>query len=59
MCRDEANRRSDYKVVELKECLWSLEEDCNAEGERCKLLMLTMARPERTEEEVTFKKGTY
>ena len=28
-----------------------------AEGERCKLLMITLARPDPTEEEMTFKKG--
>lgn len=28
-----------------------------AEGERCKLLMLTLARPEPTQEEVSYKKG--
>lgn len=27
------------------------------EGERCKLLMLTLARPELTQDEITFKKG--
>jgi hypothetical protein len=44
-------------VLDLPQCLWSLEEDVNGEGERCKLLMLTLARPEATEEEVTWKKG--
>ena len=55
--REEESRRRDYRVIEAGECLWSLEDDVDAAGERCKLLMLTLARPEPTEEEVTWKKG--
>lgn len=55
--REEEARRRDYRVLEPEQCLWSLEEDVDAAGERCKLLVLTLARPEPTEEEVTWKKG--
>ena len=58
-CREEEGRRSDYQVLDLPQCLWSLEEDVDGEGGRCKLLMLTLARPEATEEEVTWKKGRW
>ncbi|KAI3436650.1 hypothetical protein D9Q98_006066 [Chlorella vulgaris] len=55
--RSDEERRRDYTVVQVPECLWSLEEDTNAAGERCKLLMMTLARPDPTEEEVQWKKG--
>ncbi|KAI7845861.1 hypothetical protein COHA_000595 [Chlorella ohadii] len=54
---EESRRKAEYQVLLLEECVWSLEEDINAEGERCKLLMLTLARPEPTQEEVSYKKG--
>ncbi|KAL4457675.1 hypothetical protein ABPG75_012540 [Micractinium tetrahymenae] len=53
----EESRRRDYAVIVPEQCVWSLEEDMNAEGERCKLLVATLARPDLTEEEVTYKKG--
>ncbi|KAL4442949.1 hypothetical protein ABPG77_008440 [Micractinium sp. CCAP 211/92] len=53
----EESRRNDYAVIVPEQCVWSLEEDTSAEGERCKLLVVTMARPDPTEEEVTYKKG--
>lgn len=56
-CSQEEYRRNDYAVIVPEQCVWSLEEDTSAEGERCKLLVVTMARPDPTEEEVTYKKG--
>ncbi|PSC71468.1 heat shock [Micractinium conductrix] len=53
----EEARSRDYTVIDQAQCVWSLEEDCDASGERCKLLVLTLARPPPTEEEVTWKKG--
>ena len=55
--REEEARRQDYCPVDPPQCLWSLEEDVDGQGERCKLLVLTLARPDPTEEEVTWKKG--
>lgn len=55
--REEAARRRDYCVVEEPECVWSLEDDVGADGERCRLLVVTLARPDPTEEEVAYKKG--
>lgn len=54
---EEEARRRDYRVVEVEECCWSLEEDTDVNGEKCKLLVLTLVRPPPTEEEVQFKKG--
>lgn len=56
-CSQEEARRRDYTVIVPEQCVWSLEEDTGADGERCKLLVATMARPAPTEEEVTYKKG--
>lgn len=50
-------RRRDYEVVDKAQCCWGLEEDTNAQGERCKTLTVTLARPEPTEEEIQWKKG--
>lgn len=55
--RDEESRRRDYKIVDVEECCWSLEEDTDANGEDCKLLTVTLARPPLTEDEITWKKG--
>lgn len=57
LCSEEEARRRDYAVIDAPQCLWSLEEDSDAAGERCKLLVITLARTEPTEEEVTWKKG--
>lgn len=55
--REEAARRPDYCVVEPGEALWALEDDEDEEGERIKLLMVTLPKPPLTEEEILWKKG--
>lgn len=55
---DEHTKRRDYRVINQEECCWSLEEDTDAKRERCKVLTVTLARPEPTEEEIQWKKGT-
>eukprot|EP00887_Chlorella_sp_A99_P002814 scaffold6.g2814.t1 len=54
---DDEARRRDYAVVDPLQCMWSLDEDCDAAGERCKVLMITLVKPPLSEEEVTWKKG--
>ena len=54
---EEAQKREDYVAVDKAQCYWGLEEDTNAQGERCKVLTVTLARPEPTEEEIQWKKG--
>lgn len=54
---EEETKREDYRVIAAEECSWSLEEDTDGAGERCKLLTVTLVRPPPTEEEVTWKKG--
>lgn len=54
---EEASRRGSYQVIEPTEGCWSLEEDVDGSGERCKLLVVMLARPPPTEEEVQWKKG--
>jgi hypothetical protein len=55
--REEEAKRREYRVIDQEECCWSLEEDTDANGERCKVLTATLARPEPTEEEIQWKKG--
>lgn len=54
---DEESKRQDYCVVDVEESCWSLEEDIDANGEDCKLLTITLARPPLTQDEITWKKG--
>jgi len=54
---EEAKRKQDYRVIDVEECSWALEDDVGAGGERCRLLTVTLARPPPTDEEVTWKKG--
>lgn len=54
--REEAGRRRVYAAVDVDECLWSLDEE-ELGGEAVRILMITLARPELTEEEITWKKG--
>jgi hypothetical protein len=56
-CREEEQRRRDYQVVDVPSCVWSLDEDVDGAGERCRVLMVTLARPELTEDELMWKKG--
>ncbi|KAL6778128.1 hypothetical protein ACKKBG_A17025 [Auxenochlorella protothecoides x Auxenochlorella symbiontica] len=53
---EEAGRRRAYAAVDVDECLWSLDEE-ELGGEAVRILMVTLARPELTEEEITWKKG--
>ena len=54
---EEEARQRDYRVVDVDQCCWSLEEDTDVGGERCKVLTVTLARPEPTQEEIQWKKG--
>lgn len=53
---EEARRGAAYAVVDPGECLWSLDEE-EMNGEEVRVLMVTIARPDLTEEEITWKKG--
>ena len=46
-----------YRPVVPEASSWTLEDDVDGGGERCRLLTVALARPEPTEEEVTWKKG--
>ena len=35
---EEASKNKDYRVVQVEECSWHLEDDIDARGEKCKLL---------------------
>ena len=54
---EEGRRPESYAVVDPEQSVWSLEEDADGRGERCKVLTVTLARPGPTEEEVTWKRG--
>lgn len=54
---EEEARRRDYAVLDPGECMWSLDEDWDAAGQRCKVLMVSLVRPPLTEEEVVWRKG--
>lgn len=54
---EQKRNKGEYKVVEIDQCCWSLDDDVSAEGDKCKMLMVTLARPDPTEEEIRWKKG--
>lgn len=45
--------------MDAGECMWTLDEDVRADGSPCKVLMLLLAKPAATEEEMTWKKGKH
>lgn len=53
---EEAARRPDYQVIDTAESLWSLDDE-ELNGEDVRILMITLARPELTQDEITWKKG--
>jgi len=54
----EAKKKSNYEGPVLPEqCVWSLDDETNDEGERVKMLMITLVKPELTEDEIMWKKG--
>ena len=54
---EEASKNEKYRVVQVEECSWHLEDDIDARGEKCKLLTLNLVRPPLTEDEKKWKKG--
>ena len=55
--KEEEARRRDYVPIEPEQCAWSMDDDVDAHGEKCRVLLLSLARPPATEEEVMYKKG--
>lgn len=58
--RNEEEERRDpkkYRVVDVEESMWSLDEDTNEAGEDCKCLLVNLVKPPRTESEIKWKKG--
>jgi len=54
----EAEARSDeYRVVDVAASSWQLEDDIGQDGEKCKLLSLTLVRPPLTDDEIHWKRG--
>jgi len=54
---EEESRSDAYRVVDVDECSWQLEDDIGQDGEKCKLLSVTLVRPPLTEDEIQWKKG--
>lgn len=53
---EEEGKRDDYRVVNVEDCSWHLEDDIDASGGKCKILCITLIRPELTEDEIKWKK---
>jgi hypothetical protein len=43
--------------VNIKDSSWYLEDDVDAQGQKCKILCVTLVRPGVTEDEIKWKKG--
>jgi len=54
---EEESRNDDYRVVNTEESSWYLEDDIGSDGKKCKILCVTLVRPELTEDEIQWKKG--
>ena len=54
---EEEQRQDDYRVVNVEDSSWYLEDDVDANGQKCKILCITLVRPELTMDEVKWKKG--
>eukprot|EP00889_Picochlorum_renovo_P000169 jgi/Picre1/27199/NNA_000168.t1 len=52
---EEESKRDDYRVVNVEECSWHLEDDIDASGGKCKILCITLIRPELTDDEIKWK----
>ncbi len=57
MCREEEKKNKEYQVVDVHESMWSLDEEDDASGQPCKVLMVSLVRPPPTEDEIMFRKG--
>ena len=55
--QEEKTQGDDYRVIDLEESLWYLDDDLDAAGEAVKVLNVSMVRPPLTESEVKWKKG--
>jgi hypothetical protein len=55
--REEEARRRDYRPVDPEQSAWTLDDDEDETGERCRMLTVVLARPPPTEEEVAYKRG--
>ena len=49
--------RAKNQVVDVEESMWALDEDWDGSTDATRSLMLSLARPAPTAEEVTWKKG--
>lgn len=54
---EEERKQKEYRVVDVDECSWYLEDDVDGQGEKCKMLTVTLAKPPLSEDEIKWKKG--
>lgn len=52
----ESDKASYRGVVDPPECMWSLDDETDDNGEKIKLLMITLVKPPLTEDEMQWKK---
>ena len=45
------------KAVNPSKCSWVLEDDVDAQGQRCKVLSVSMVKPPVPQDDVLYKKG--
>lgn len=45
------------QAIDVSACDWTLEDDTNQEGDRCKVLTLSLIKPPVSQEDLLFKKG--
>lgn len=54
---EEEARNNEYRVVDVDASSWQLEDDIGEDGEKCRLLTVTLVRPPLTEDEIQWKRG--
>jgi hypothetical protein len=57
VCREKDPKRSQHPVVDREESTWLLDDDSPGGGTDIKTLMITLAKPPLTQDEITWKRG--